>query len=644
MAALFVAFACADKLDLQRIGTNLPLFQTYWFESEKTLFVFYHVATTQRVKNQADVEYKVDDSSWISVANAPLVQKHHLVNCGDDQRCGSISIKSDQEPKNVGIRLRFSKGGDLADSFETVPRVIATLSGTEDRSFYVYGVFDKTNKYIQWRGRNNFPGLTHQEANFYGIDRPFSVRDLNGHNDSTKVSTVAPSQYGIPNPCTGTSISSLLAESQAGEDIWHPAAIADEFPESCITARSIDAIGDVNYSALARKNPEVSPIKQDLTLRFTAAHLIPLIFASCKDQNPEYLEFQKSRLQMQDHDIDICTEDAAFSTESIRQLLLTKIKEARTASNKSLALTIILHYINEQSASTIEATVAEALALVLNDSLNPYVAATFVYDSYAKTAVPVAPKPAVIWCPTLNVATQTINSCHFAPAKLVLGPLEIRASPLLPDYPSFLELDEQQKNGIKVNALRVLTPSEPSSEGKLDIVESEVGYWIFHPDDKINLKGDEFLSYCQKSDPTVSLAYRMLSESNGGTKSSPSLMQRLPEEHNTDPSDQVAQVGLLSPFPFYLTIEYKNTVALGPKGLTGVLTLSKQKLPLNEELGARILGESRIPMDSVLSRCTRYCQHPAFDDTGTYLLGSTWIREFQTRCYEPSIPVFGGAP
>lgn len=641
---LFNCLACQDKLELLRIYADLPLFQSYWYEAEKTLFVFYRMKMTERVKPSALVEYQVEQGIWTDVGRAPVIQKHHHVDCGPDQKCGSFSLKADKEPTQVGLRLRYSADGELADEFRSAPRVISQIAGTLDRSFYVYGIFDLTNRFVQWRGRNNFPGITHDEAMFFGLERPYSVDGHHGLSESSEISTVLPSHYGIIDPCSGTLLDPNKKFSDIGEDIWLQTAVPEAFPETCVTAHNFDASGPVDLSAVARKNPIVSPIEQDLTLRFTEAQLIPLIFATCESQDDDYLAFQKGRLAMPDTATTVCIESSDFNAESIRQLLLAKIKEARAAVTKSVALTIILHYTKEAQAQEIESIIAKSLALVLDDSLNPYVAATFVYDSFGKTAVPVAPKPAVIWCPTLNTLTQTLNSCYFSPAKLVLGPLEVRVSPLLPDYPSFLELDERQKSGIKVQKLRVLTPAEPSNEGKLEITAAEgEGYWIFHPDDKLNMKGSEYYSYCQKADPTLSLAFHMVSSEEGSKDAEPSFLQNLSIDHNKRLKDEVAQIGLFTPYPFYLAIDYRNTLAIGPKGLTGLLTIDQRKVPVNEELGSRILAEERIPMRKVLSRCTQYCKNPSFDDTGTYLLGRPWYQEFQTKCYEPKIPSFEGA-
>ncbi len=640
MLMLACLLGCHNKVELGRIQTEASVFQAYWFEREATLYVFYNIRTTERIRDTSAFEYSLDAQPWVLVSEAPLVQVHQPLDCGADRRCGSFSLAVSSPPETLALRLRFQSEGTLSDQFQKTPLIIRKSEIAPDRSFYVYGFFDASNQFVSWQGRNAFPGLSHEEVVSFGLRRPYTVEGSKAHVTTTPISLVNPSLYGANEPCAGEELSRSLFASTQGEDIWSLEPVPTRAEEVCTNAESRDALGSLVKSALARKNPVVTSLGFDLALRFTDSLKLSFVLASCDNPDADYLRFQIDRLKIDHSEVDLCIESSNFNVNGLRQLFLARIAAARASSNKNLALLIVLHYRDPSAAERISSILGKTLDQVLDESQNPRIAAALVYDSFPLTESLLPSRSQLVWCPTLNSSDATLNSCIFTPTKIVLGPVEIKSSPALPDYPSYQKLDNDQKNGVTVERIEVLTPAGTNDQDKVDIVRNETGFWIFHPNDTLTLGKDEAYSYCGKNDGTSSLAFRTI-DTNPLGYGEPELLSALPVKHNLQPSDRTVQLGLVTELPFFLSLSYRSRIAIGPKSLTGILSI-KRNVSMTDTLGDLVLTQAKVPVRDVLARCTQYCQNPAFDESGVYLLSRPWDIEFATRCYEPQIPTPGG--
>lgn len=634
------AFSCQDKVPFERLETSYPLFQSYWYESEATTYIFYQLESSRRIRDEAVVEYSLDGENWTDIALATNVQQHESVDCGPRVRCGSISLASQEAPASTHLRYRFHREGELADSTVNFISPVRIQRGSHSRSFFVFGIFDETNSFIQWRGRNDFPGLSHEQAVFYGLRRPYKLSGLRVQNQSSEVSRLNPSLYASSSTCEGSEQPASELRSPAGDDLWLFFRIEDIYPQACMNVETVDAKGPFSAPALARKNPVLAPINQKLTLGFTEALQIPFVFASCQNPDAAYLQFQKDRLGMPEHPTDLCLESTNFNPSYLRQLIGERIAAARRSSNKTLALLFVLHYTDAAVGSSVALIMMQTLGALLDETLYPRVAATLVYDSFPPLIDPINFDSSLIWCPTLGSIeeTQTLFSCYFQPAKIVVGPIELKTSPYLPDYASYRELDKDQKEGAAIEKLSILAPSEPLGFERLDVLEEGTSYNVYHPSDRLQVGASDYLNFCPENDRTGAFIFREISGVPPSEQVSPSSrLIELPRYQNSNPQLRTFEIGLGLPYPFFVHLQYRSSAALGPKGLSGYIAIQGKSV-ISDELGAAVIQNQDFNLLGVLNRCTRFCRHPAFDDAGSYLASRAWHEEFQTRCYNPLIP------
>ena len=88
-----------------------------WFEAEETLFLFYDIQARAGLNDTSTIEirYETDSQSvdWTAVDLIEPVHTHLPVDCGPKNKCGSASFAVSDEPRNVGLRLRYHRDGEL---------------------------------------------------------------------------------------------------------------------------------------------------------------------------------------------------------------------------------------------------------------------------------------------------------------------------------------------------------------------------------------------------------------------------------------------------------------------------------------------------------------------------------------------------
>ena len=86
---------CHNKVGIGRIETTFPLFKAFWYESEATVYIFYHTMSSQKLRVDARVEFSLDGQNWTDVKVAANVQLHEPVDCGEEEACGSDAEEAD---------------------------------------------------------------------------------------------------------------------------------------------------------------------------------------------------------------------------------------------------------------------------------------------------------------------------------------------------------------------------------------------------------------------------------------------------------------------------------------------------------------------------------------------------------------------
>ncbi|MDQ3233642.1 MAG: hypothetical protein M3Q07_17630, partial [Pseudobdellovibrionaceae bacterium] len=548
--------ACRKKVGLEQDPLRFVLAKAFWFEDESTFFLFYHIDNPQPFRTEGLLEMSLNQGeTWQDVNTGTYVHPHESVDCGNQTLCGSLSIRWTQPLPSAQLRYRFHRDAELAESL-VIPVVIVRKSSPLRRSFYIYGVFDQTNVYVQWRGRHFFPGLSHEEAEAYGLRRPYRITGIRSQTNSSDPDRINPSLYGSATVCAGTELNPDRISSDRGADSWLMAQVELSFAQACGISEVTDGNGSYSAAAFARKNPIVEPIEQDLQLAFTKAKQIPLIFASCKTIDQNYLDFQVERMHFPTNRIDYCMDDGTFSRENVLALLYGKVLAAQEPG-QVLALVLILHYTLQELSPTISDVLGQSLAAIANNALFPRVSAVFVYDSFAPESPPAITQPSVIWCPVAGDASTTLSTCAFQPSQIALGSIEIRSAPALPDYENFQKMDDVQKRGATVEDFSIYTPKEPGSGGRLSITQTNDRSYVFNPFDQLPVLASESLSYCGLYDSTEAFAFEILPSSgtqDGGIPVSP--LSVLPGVHRLQDRDQVYNLGLQLDVPFLVSVRY----------------------------------------------------------------------------------------
>ena len=162
-AMVAVALVPGCKVPLTNINAVFTIADVSYFQEEETLFVFYDLEAEQGIGSESiiEIQYTTDDGvrTWTDVALIDAVHTHEDVDCGFGRLCGSTSIHVPLEPRDVSLRLRYHRDGELSLNPFTVYNFIGPGPVHLNRSALVYGVFDAANTGIQWRLRHRFPTI-----------------------------------------------------------------------------------------------------------------------------------------------------------------------------------------------------------------------------------------------------------------------------------------------------------------------------------------------------------------------------------------------------------------------------------------------------------------------------------------------------
>ena len=231
-----------------------------WFEEEQTLFVFYEVTARQGLGDPSVIEvaYTTDTErvDWTPVDALVPVHEHLAVDCGMNALCGSASVAVPAEPRDVRIRLRYHRDGELALEPETVFNAIGPGTVWQNRSLVVYGVFNEENDRVQWRSRHQFPTLRNEQVEAYGLRRRFRIDDQWAGSEPFDTDL---SRYGYGLVCPDAFALTLLGPVETRDRaVFGEDRLPAEFGDSamlCAEATVWDAAGPFVSSAPRPEEP-----------------------------------------------------------------------------------------------------------------------------------------------------------------------------------------------------------------------------------------------------------------------------------------------------------------------------------------------------------------------------------------------------
>jgi hypothetical protein len=62
-----------------------------------------------------------------------------------------------------------------------------------------------------------------------------------------------------------------------------------------------------------------------------------------------------------------------------------------------------------------------------------------------------------------------------------------------------------------------------------------------------------------------------------------------------------------------------------------------------ERLGDSKWQDTEWDFGAMIQKCVKYCDHPFFDEKGTYQVNMMWRDETLGTCPKPALPKYGGA-
>ncbi|MCP4500570.1 MAG: hypothetical protein GY822_11475 [Deltaproteobacteria bacterium] len=647
------------RVPIVDVGTEFLIADATWFEAEQTLFVFYHIEAREglSVNSVVELTYRTDDESKIyaPLESYPRVHLHLPVSCGERSLCGSYSTHVERMPRDVGIQIRYHRDGSLALEADVAAHVVTAGPAHQSRSAAVYGVFDEVNTHVQWRLRHQFPSIRNEDAQALGLRRDFSVDDVGygefaGGRDLFFGNVYG---YGALASCPSDFIPHLSdVVSTSERAIFDPVEFpvpSYPFPMLCGVSTVKDALGDFSTTSMAQKNPETRDAFPELRTPVTENLRVSFMLEVCNDPNSaEHRAMQQQRLFLNESDV-ICIDD--WNTQDFPSRLATRFTAEINASRILGQDMVLVIALSRPDNPAIAARVEQALALVVppeNDQATPRLSGAFVYDSIDYSMQNADLRRLVLWCPSgfggddlgaLDDAST--RSCALQATMLLRLTQDITLAqlPILPTEPQFEDFIEDHGVGQTgyITDMSIRAPTRTATSTNLPV--GDFGVATFFNEEAIYPAVTDGFSYCAIAD-TGTVVFHI----EGFDDVFP--LSVLGEVHAAFPQTRY-ELGLFWDFPFLMHIDYESVLAaaLGlPEEIPFVAAFGLSS-PEEQFLGSATWEKEVFEVGPALTQCTRFCDHPTFDNAGVYNVDDLFIT-YASRCYRPRFPVTsdGGFP
>lgn len=653
------------KVEIESIEPEFQIVDVSWFEAEQTLFVFYDVQALAGLNDTSTIEIRYETDSetldWTALESMAQVHTHLPVDCGATKKCGSASLVVTDEPRNVGLRLRYHRDGTLTQA--AVPNLNLIQRGRvhQERSLLIYGVFDETNERIEWRSRHLFPTIRNEQARALGLRRYFEVVETS-YGDRPTSEASNPFSYGLSCPSPNGRLSTA-ALSTLLPATFQPSPLPIEVRDAaavCATSTVTDATGSFTTTAHALKNPETQPAFPTLRSPTQEADPIKFLLKPCQQTiSSDHLEMQLQRLQFDSNTPVICTDNhrSPDFADQVAEEFRDAVEAARTPG-RDMALSIVMHH---DSAETLSPKVEAALEIVIQPELNkstPRLTGAFVFDSLRYTVQSSLLQDRVLWCPAVFVdidfedfpETQeeledivdllpdaSQQSCPISPVntELNLGNFSFTSLPILPTREIYLDFidDYSKAQAGEMQEFTFVAPLRPTINENIDLGFGASASFI--NGESISADPTHAFSYCVD---TLADFIVIRSELITDLVEPPSVLplEFLPEWH-TSLEESTYEIGLVWSFPYLLQLQYEAVLA----GAVSAFALS---VPFgiattgSALYGSELWNAESFDLSNILTQCTRFCEHPTFDSAGVYQIREDFRRAYATQCFAPSYP------
>ncbi len=630
-------WACHSKTGLVS-NTLKPLaLHAYYYEGEQTLFVFYSLQKPDNFKQAGALEWSTSrrgDQTWQDVATGSWVHSHRQTSCGEGLICNSFSVSMKTNPSTLSLRYRYDEGGQDADVF-FIP--VARMAATQ-KSFLIFGSFANDQRSVVWEGRHLFPDLSQEDVARFGLVRTFSVNETHALAMSLQPELTNSTLYDSIETCPGLLLNSSVLKGTTLEGLWVPRLVPDESvtPYSGVCAKTEVVIGTGNYAAVAfaRKNPIVESLPGKLGIEVAEAQPVNLVLAPCTSPtDPNYLSFQMQEMLMPKDTPSICWDAADFASNW--QTLMNRLLSENPSVPKYLRL-VWHHSLEGKKRLPVESAIDTLLSQLYQSF--PKLAGTFLYDSSLRASRNPELFRYTVWC-RLDSTVEDDNADYCG---LLLSKRNQDPTVSL-DTNVFPTLAEFNANGnFKNNTVEKMQVYAPVRGEGVRILPFSAGngpgyFGTFYTGDVLNLLATDRLSYCNKNDSVGNFAFLTAPDNDQPGLPAIGPLAGLSRNHELRNKDSTYNIGMTWTNPFLVALDIRQKIKVN--AIVKFILNIPDALQSQQSFGETLWYQGSYSYDAVLTRCSRYCEHPAYDSTGIYHYESTWNQEYGTRCYEPKIPV-----
>ncbi|NCG21000.1 MAG: hypothetical protein GWP91_18480, partial [Rhodobacterales bacterium] len=647
LLALTLAGPSCGKVPIYGVNAAFLLADAAWFAEEETLFVFYDVEAEQGLGEPSVIEitYTTDDArvDWTPINEFEPVHTHLDVNCGAHSLCGSMSIHVPIQPRNVDIRLRYHRDGQLALGADAIYNVKGLGRPHSKRSLVVYGVFDERNEWVQWRARHEVPTVVNELAERYGLRRAFVV---NEQRHGTSEIDSGTGEYGYGSECPdvfpdmGIPQVATLERAVFNDEIL-PLDASDS-SLVCAQATVTDAKGTFTTGAIAQKNPEVreafpvlrSPVHQATPIQFFLAPCTRVISA-------EHEAMQRQRLFMQ-NEPTYCIDD--WNSAGFVNGLVVAFRDAVEAERVNGRDMVLVVAVNQDETGVSEA-VEEALLQVVPDERHrssPRLAGAFVLDSDSRGLENDELAPSTLWCPSTipldELPDASQRTCAALPdlPLLDLGPFSFGSLQILPTRDAYLNFldDYSDAQAGEATSLVYLTPEFATTAQHTDL--GQYGVVSYLNGEIIDTLPEHAFSFCTQEESQAFVVrtarmqnplFKLWLQQQCAQGSVPQSICSVPFQEMLDLSaiadwqnlagETTYEIGVFWDFPFLIRMEYEAVLAGSVTGF-GLSVPFGFASPAESFYGTPMWLEDEFYIEPALTQCERFCEHPTFHSGGVY--------------------------
>jgi hypothetical protein len=656
----FLACTPGHKVPLNPLSRSLNIVGAHWFENEKVAYFFFRVSGETSYSGMSTFEWnkysldKSDSNSEFSALKLTQgIHQHQLLPCGRDI-CGSFSFASESAPAKITLRLRYHpKSALFVDS--TAPVQVHQDDGTSNSfSSLVYGVFDESNNFIEARVHHNFGFPASSEVAQFGLIRSFRVHDTQlidwskADLELLKAQTHSATLFPVKNCEQWFDTSKIQkvdgVKNFSGVSGWLPNDFSVDpiRAGSCFKVDFLKANGEtiLTEQAIARRNPRLIEEKMVLSTPLKPVIKIPLVVTYCLNdpasdrlKSEIFLDYQKFILGITGAVVDACFR-IGFENQFRDELKLVLLKKLQTARQNNVGLqdyifTVAFNHKLNVEFQRFQEIVAEQIGLLIDDErvkISPRLIGAFVYDSDANFVRPELAAKSIVWCPRAAMPDVLSSvkaygdgaNCMADNGGLIklgsilnflvpMGPFPSRES-----YESYL--NEYGDKGLARNpqfqVQSVITNA--------NTVQDSLGLTTFFDGQRIDLTAEEGMRICYEKDIDGMLSSLRYKKINATT---PMIENHeIQTVFNSTEGAGTYMLGLQWDYPFWGAVTYTSPLT---GKILGQIPFRKDSTA-HREVGDMKWQRENWDLGPYFQRCQRFCDHPYFDESGTYQLDLQW--------------------